>query len=485
MQGLCDSWLVDSNVYDSARVFIGSGGYCCRERAQSSKAARPSFSPHCVGQTVPRTAHIAAVRSSACFSQPHAAPRPAARDAARRPRRALRAALQRGAERPAPARAARRQSTGRCGGETQAGLGRCGRHGAAQQALHSPAPSPQLGPQGVRAGRRRRPALAPGQRGDRLQAAVRADEGRRQAGAAEHRRAQRRALARHRPPAAEHARGAARRAAPPGCSPATRTARTAPACSWWRGHGTYGTRTRRSGISARSWRTRPWRTRTTTCSRSTRTQRAACAGWPRSRWRRRRTRWRCAPSPARACRRRRRSGACATASTARCGCARPARPWGRAALPGPRSRPSAGPTRGARAQDFQRRHGARAVADALDVGCSAGVSSRFLAADFPDAQVTGVDLSPHFLAVAEWRERCAARPKPPVSDRQGRRVVAAAVRRVRRGAAGALHGSLRRCGGAAAGASRGRTGGGCATGTRRWRRPACPTAAPTWSRPRS
>ncbi len=47
------------------------------------------------------------------------------------------------------------------------------------------------------------------------------------------------------------------------------------------------------------------------------------------------------------------------------------------------------------------------MADALDIGCSAGVSSRFLAAEFPDAQVTGIDLSPHFLAVAEWRERCA------------------------------------------------------------------------------
>lgn len=56
-------------------------------------------------------------------------------------------------------------------------------------------------------------------------------------------------------------------------------------------------------------------------------------------------------------------------------------------------------------QDFMQRHGAARVADALDIGCSAGVSSRFLAAEFPSAQVTGVDLSPHFLAVAEWRER--------------------------------------------------------------------------------
>ena len=64
-------------------------------------------------------------------------------------------------------------------------------------------------------------------------------------------------------------------------------------------------------------------------------------------------------------------------------------------------------------QNFQQRHGARRVTDALDIGCSAGVSSRFLAVEFPGAQVTGVDLSPHFLAVAEWRERCAG---PPVAS---------------------------------------------------------------------
>ena len=97
--------------------------------------------------------------------------------------------------------------------------------------------------------------------------------------------------------------------------------------------------------------------------------------------------------------------------------------------------PQRAPTRGARAQDFQRRHGARAVGDALDVGCSAGVSSRFLAAALPGAQVTGLDLSPHFLAVAEWRERCAARAEPPVSDRRGppRRGRRRALRAPRRG----------------------------------------------------
>ncbi|KAL4442027.1 hypothetical protein ABPG77_011288 [Micractinium sp. CCAP 211/92] len=43
--------------------------------------------------------------------------------------------------------------------------------------------------------------------------------------------------------------------------------------------------------------------------------------------------------------------------------------------------------------------------DIIDIGCSVGVSTRWLAADFPDAQVTGLDLSPYFLAVAELRER--------------------------------------------------------------------------------
>lgn len=41
----------------------------------------------------------------------------------------------------------------------------------------------------------------------------------------------------------------------------------------------------------------------------------------------------------------------------------------------------------------------------LDIGCSVGVSTRWLAAYWPSASVTGLDLSPHFLAVAELRER--------------------------------------------------------------------------------
>jgi len=46
----------------------------------------------------------------------------------------------------------------------------------------------------------------------------------------------------------------------------------------------------------------------------------------------------------------------------------------------------------------------------LDVGCSVGISTRALAEAFPDAKVTGVDLSPHFLAVAATRGEAAALP---------------------------------------------------------------------------
>ena len=58
--------------------------------------------------------------------------------------------------------------------------------------------------------------------------------------------------------------------------------------------------------------------------------------------------------------------------------------------------------------------GARPVVDILDVGCSAGVSSRALADAYPAATVTGLDLSPFFLAVAELRERQLERGQPDV-----------------------------------------------------------------------
>jgi hypothetical protein len=56
-------------------------------------------------------------------------------------------------------------------------------------------------------------------------------------------------------------------------------------------------------------------------------------------------------------------------------------------------------------RSFQARHGLREVRAAIDIGCSVGVSTRWLAAEWPQAAITGLDLSPHFLAVAELRER--------------------------------------------------------------------------------
>ncbi|WAL61309.1 class I SAM-dependent methyltransferase [Thermocoleostomius sinensis] len=39
----------------------------------------------------------------------------------------------------------------------------------------------------------------------------------------------------------------------------------------------------------------------------------------------------------------------------------------------------------------------------LDIGCSVGMSTFALQAMYPDAQITGVDLSPYFLAIAQYR----------------------------------------------------------------------------------
>ncbi|CAI9089257.1 OLC1v1023797C2 [Oldenlandia corymbosa var. corymbosa] len=45
------------------------------------------------------------------------------------------------------------------------------------------------------------------------------------------------------------------------------------------------------------------------------------------------------------------------------------------------------------------------VQDILDIGCSVGVSTRFLADKFPSAKLIGLDLSPYFLAVAQFKEK--------------------------------------------------------------------------------
>lgn len=49
--------------------------------------------------------------------------------------------------------------------------------------------------------------------------------------------------------------------------------------------------------------------------------------------------------------------------------------------------------------------GGLAIADILDVGCSVGVSTRYLADKFPLANVIGLDLSPYFLAVGQYKEK--------------------------------------------------------------------------------
>ncbi|CAN6311471.1 unnamed protein product [Urochloa humidicola] len=50
--------------------------------------------------------------------------------------------------------------------------------------------------------------------------------------------------------------------------------------------------------------------------------------------------------------------------------------------------------------------------DILDIGCSVGVSTRYLAEKFPSAQAVGLDLSPYFLAVAAQKEEKLSRQNP-------------------------------------------------------------------------
>jgi SAM-dependent methyltransferase len=52
--------------------------------------------------------------------------------------------------------------------------------------------------------------------------------------------------------------------------------------------------------------------------------------------------------------------------------------------------------------------------DILDMGCSVGMSTFTLQETFPDAQVTGVDLSPYFLAIAQYRTQERSTQSPPV-----------------------------------------------------------------------
>jgi len=52
------------------------------------------------------------------------------------------------------------------------------------------------------------------------------------------------------------------------------------------------------------------------------------------------------------------------------------------------------------------RRGLGEPAAILDVGCSTGIGTRWLAEEFPGAQLTAIDASPYFLAVAKLEQRC-------------------------------------------------------------------------------
>ncbi|XP_050205201.1 uncharacterized protein LOC126655201 isoform X2 [Mercurialis annua] len=66
-------------------------------------------------------------------------------------------------------------------------------------------------------------------------------------------------------------------------------------------------------------------------------------------------------------------------------------------------------------QQHQTYSGKSVIDDILDIGCSVGVSTRFLADSFPSAKVSGLDLSPHFLSVAQFKEKKSAPRKNPIT----------------------------------------------------------------------
>ena len=61
-------------------------------------------------------------------------------------------------------------------------------------------------------------------------------------------------------------------------------------------------------------------------------------------------------------------------------------------------------------QDYLQAHSLPQPATLLDIGCGPGPSSREAADLWPGTQVTGVDLSPHYIALAEAQERCVDWP---------------------------------------------------------------------------
>jgi SAM-dependent methyltransferase len=56
-------------------------------------------------------------------------------------------------------------------------------------------------------------------------------------------------------------------------------------------------------------------------------------------------------------------------------------------------------------QAYHVRNSLPAPSTLLDIGCSTGISTRWYQKAFPHADLTGLDLSPYFLAVAELEER--------------------------------------------------------------------------------
>ncbi|CAA7410988.1 unnamed protein product [Spirodela intermedia] len=66
-------------------------------------------------------------------------------------------------------------------------------------------------------------------------------------------------------------------------------------------------------------------------------------------------------------------------------------------------------------QHHQRHSRNLIISDILDIGCSIGFSTRCLASRFPSARLTGVDLSPYFLSVAQFKEKQRASRSNPIT----------------------------------------------------------------------
>ncbi|XP_073146239.1 uncharacterized protein [Henckelia pumila] len=56
-------------------------------------------------------------------------------------------------------------------------------------------------------------------------------------------------------------------------------------------------------------------------------------------------------------------------------------------------------------ENHHKKYSNSTISDILDIGCSVGVSTRFLSDKFTSAQVTGLDLSPYFVAVAQYKDK--------------------------------------------------------------------------------